>query len=135
MTRSVTSNSKPALLRFIKGELMQSSSGHSVLQRDYLCLTAFILARHGHLDRARLLIESLLALGEEEGAILTAYAALLFMSGDYAGALVELDRAELAERAGDAAPLEEEEIRTRHYLRTRCLWETSGRQRGQVASG
>jgi len=103
-------------------------------QRDYLMLTAFVLARHGYVERALILVEAMIALGERGERVDLARVVLKFLEKDYAGALADLDRLEdaAASQPGPSAPKSPETVRIRRYLRARCYCETGRRQEGEA---
>lgn len=102
-------------------------SGLGRRQRDLVLLTIFVLAQHGHLDRAGLLAEALHAAGDGSQEVLFARAVLRFLVREWAAALAcleELDRLAPIERFGRYVLTERE--RTRRYLKARCLHEIGG---------
>ncbi|EHS52218.1 hypothetical protein PDO_4840 [Rhizobium sp. PDO1-076] len=100
-------------------------------QRDYLMLTAFVLARHGYLARALILVEALLALGDEGQGARFARALLRFLANDFVGALSDLDGLE-ADAAKHVRSVTPTVIDIHRYLRARCYCETGHRQEGEA---
>ncbi|MDX8355154.1 hypothetical protein [Cognatiyoonia sp. IB215182] len=89
-------------------------------QRDYLLMTVFVFARNGETQRAKQIVDGLLAIGERSTKVRTAQAVLAFLAEDYALALNCLDRMD-----GDLhqdKPLNDEAARMRQYLRARCYY-------------
>jgi hypothetical protein len=101
-------------------------------QRDYLLLTAFVLARHNCLDRALAVIDGLLALGESGGDIRLARVVLRFLLADFVGALADLDELESTERPGLDPAVGAEAIRLRRFVRARCYCETGRLSEGET---
>lgn len=95
-------------------------------------LTAFVLARHGYIERARILVESLLALGEEGHDVQLARCVLRFLEKDYASALSGLDRLEAETRSKAPVADQPGSASMQHYLRARCLCETGRRPEGEA---
>ncbi|MEM8797311.1 MAG: hypothetical protein AAGE61_17255 [Pseudomonadota bacterium] len=93
-------------------------------QRDYLSLTVFVYAQHGHFDKAQTLIEGMEAIGDNGDDVLLSRAVLAFFNDDFNVALSRLDR--LDERAkgdGTQDTRADERARMRNYLRARCLFQ------------
>ena len=99
-------------------------------QRDYLMLTAFVLARHGYPERARTLAESLLALRADDDDAQLVCVVLRFLEKDYTAALAGLDHMDAGTQSRDRT--RPETIRMRRYLRARCYCETGRRQEGEL---
>lgn len=89
-------------------------------QRDYLLMTVFVFARNGETQRARQIVDGLLAIGEHSIKVRTAQAVLAFLDEEYALALNCLDR--LDRDLQDDKPLNDEAKRMRQYLRARCYY-------------
>ena len=90
-------------------------------------LTAFVLARHGYPERARILADGLLALGEDDDDVRLAGAVLRFLEKDYVGAMGGLDHLDAAPARADTR----ETVRMRRYLRARCYCEIGQRLEGE----
>jgi hypothetical protein len=93
-------------------------------QRDFLLLTVFVLAQHGYVERAGVLLEALHLLSPPNTDILFGRAVLRFFRRDYAAALAcldELDRFDPIERFGRYRLTERQ--RMRRFLKARCLFE------------
>jgi len=95
-------------------------------QRDYLLMTVFVFARNGETQRAKQIVDGLLAIGEHSIKVRTAQAVLAFLDEDFALTLNCLDR--LDSDLQEAKPLNDEAKRMRQYLRARCYYNV-GRQR------
>jgi hypothetical protein len=103
-------------------------------ERDFLMLSVFVYAQHGHIDRAGILLEAIYALGEYTPEVMVGRAVLRFYKRDWTGALAcldELDRLDPMERFG-AYRLTERQ-RMRRYLKARCLYELQERARARDA--
>ena len=103
-------------------------------QRDFLLLSAFVYAQHGHIDKAGVLVESLYALGEYSIEAMVGRAILRFMKQEWAAALAcldELDRLDPMERFGQYRLTERQ--RMRRYLKARCLFELNETTRARDA--
>lgn len=95
-------------------------------------LTAFVLARHGYLERALILIESLMALGEDGEDVRMGRALLNFLEKDYVATLRELDHLDGQSGSQAGSRRREELVRARQYLRARCYCETGRRKEGEA---
>lgn len=103
-------------------------------QRDFLLLNIFVLARHGYVDRARVLADAMFELGEESAEVLLARAVLRFAEGQWADALEvldSLDRIAPMERFGSYRLTDKQ--RMRRYLKTRSLYELGDKTRARDA--
>ena len=103
-------------------------------ERDFLLLSAFVYAQHGHIDRAGVLIEALYGLGEYTPEVMIGRAVLRFYKKDWAGALAcleELDRLDPIERFGEYRLTDRQ--RMRRYVKARCLYELDERVRARDA--
>ena len=92
--------------------------------RDFLLLTAFVLAQHGYTDRAAVLIESLFIAGDVSSEVMLARAVLRFQRQDWLSSLTcldELDRLDPVERFGQYKLTVRQ--RMRRFLKARCLYE------------
>lgn len=93
-------------------------------QRDYIHLTAYVLAQHGHFERADALLAALEATGERGIQLLLSRAVLQYYRGAHREVLALLDRIDVAdpiERFG-AQDLSERQ-KLRRYLRACCYRE------------
>jgi len=93
-------------------------------QKDFLLLSVYVQAQHGHVDKAGVLLEALYGLGEYSSEIMIGRAVLRFFKRDWAAALScleELDRFDPIERFGQYRLTERQ--RMRRYLKARCLFE------------
>lgn len=93
-------------------------------QRDFLLLSVYVYAQHGHVDKAGVLLEALYGLGEYSSEIMIGRAVLRFFKRDWAAALAcleDLDRFDPMERFGNYKLTERQ--RMRRYLKARCLFE------------
>ena len=103
-------------------------------ERDFVLLSCFVYAQHGHVDRAGVLLEALFALGEYTPEVMVGRAILRFYKRDWAGALAcleELDRLDPMERFGEYRLTERQ--RMRRYVKARCLYELNERVRARDA--
>jgi hypothetical protein len=103
-------------------------------ERDFLLLSVFVYAQHGHVDRAGILLEALYALGEYSPEVMIGRAVLRFYKSDWPGALTclyELDRMASMERFGEYRLTERQ--RMRRYVKARCLYELQERSRARDA--
>lgn len=103
-------------------------------QRDFLLLSVFVYAQHGHVDKAGVLLEALYGLGEYSSEVMIGRAVLRFFKRDWSAALAcldELDRFDPMERFGDYRLTERQ--RMRRYLKARCLFELEERSRARDA--
>lgn len=103
-------------------------------QRDFLLLSVFVYAQHGHVDKAGVLLESLYVLGEYSTEVMVGRAVLRFYKREWASALAcleELDRLDPMERFGRYRLTERQ--RMRRYLKARCLFELEERARARDA--
>ncbi|MEL7390063.1 MAG: hypothetical protein AAFN76_09805 [Pseudomonadota bacterium] len=89
-------------------------------QLDYLLMTVFVFARNGEIQRAKHIVDGLLALGERTGKVRTAQAVLAFLVEDYALTLRCLDSLDHDSEADNSQ--NEIAARMRHYLRARCYY-------------
>lgn len=102
-------------------------------QRDYLLLTVFVLGQHGHFDRAKALVDGLVALDDQGDDLLLAQAVLAFFADDFHKTITCLDT--LDERtAALASPSkkETEAKRMRRYLRARCYFQTGKQEEASL---
>ncbi|MBG6146010.1 hypothetical protein IWQ51_004156 [Labrenzia sp. EL_142] len=104
------------------------------IQRDYMVLLVFVLARHGHLDRAIGVIEGLMALGDNELDIRTSRVILLFLHADYSSALEALDQLEASMSSTFVLSEQDQDFRIRRYIRARCYYETGRQQEGKAVA-
>lgn len=99
-------------------------------QRDFLLLNIFVLLRHGYVERARILADAMLAIGDESAEVHLARAVLLFSEKKWSEALEALealDRIDPLERFGSYRLSDKQ--RMRRYLKTRCLYELGDQAR------
>jgi hypothetical protein len=104
--------------------------GLSRRQRDFLLLNIFVLARHGYVDRARVLADAMFELGDESAEVLLARAVLRFADRQWAETLEildSLDRIAPMERFGSYRLTDKQ--RMRRYLKTRSLHELGDKAR------
>ncbi len=88
-------------------------------ERDYLLVTIFVFAQHGAYERAKTLVDAMLAIGDDTPEVLLAEAILSFFCDDFDLTLNCLDK--LDARGGDAFGAPSDEIeRMRVFLRARC---------------
>lgn len=104
------------------------------IQRDYMVLLVFILARHGYLDRAAGIIEGLMALGDNELDTRTSRVILLFLQADYSSALEALDQLEASVPSTIGLSARDQDFRLRRYMRARCYYETGRQQEGKAVA-
>jgi len=93
-------------------------------QRDFLLLTVFVLAQHGYVERAGVLLEALHLLSPANSDIHFGRSVLRFFRRDYGAALAcleELDRFDPIERFGRYRLTDRQ--RMRRFLKARCLYE------------
>ncbi len=93
-------------------------------ERDFLLLTVYVLAQHGYVDRAGVLLEALHLSSELSGEVMLGRAVLRFYKGDCRSALnclEELDRIDPIARFGQYRLSERQ--RLRRFLKARCLFE------------
>lgn len=93
-------------------------------ERDFLLLNIYVFARHGYIDRARILADALYLMGETGADVLLARAVTRFLMEEWAGTLAaieELDRTDPIERFGAYQPSMKQ--RMRRYLKARSLHE------------
>lgn len=93
-------------------------------ERDFLMLNIYVLAQHGYIDRAGVLVEALYLMGDRSADLLLSRALVRFLAGEWRATLAcleELDRADPIERFGNYRLSERQ--RTRRYLKARCLYE------------
>jgi hypothetical protein len=96
----------------------------TVRQRDFLLLTAYVLAQQGYTERAAVLLEALHLLNSPSSDVFFGRAVLRFFRRDYRaalGCLEELDRFDPIERFGRYRLTERQ--RMRRFLKARCLYE------------
>ncbi len=102
---------------------MQDSSNGKVelgrRERDYLLVTIFVFAQHGAYDRAKTLVDAMLATGDETQDVLLAEAILSFFCDDFDLTLSCLDKLESRDGGTLATPSDDAD-RMRVYLRARC---------------
>ncbi|QFT33966.1 hypothetical protein FIV00_25950 [Labrenzia sp. THAF82] len=100
-------------------------------QVDYITLLIFLLARHGKIDRARVLVDALIALGVRGEKTLVARIILKFLSADYQEALQELEDVEDGLLPRIASAKRNDLRRTLTYIRARCCCELDRRSEGE----
>jgi hypothetical protein len=108
------------------------ASSLSQQQRDFMLLTIFVLARHGYIERAGILVEALLVVGENTAEVLVARAVIQFFSRNWSAALMsldEVDRIAPIERFGGYVMTDAQ--RMRRYMKARCLHEMNERRRAR----
>ncbi|EAV40749.1 hypothetical protein SIAM614_00867 [Stappia aggregata IAM 12614] len=100
-------------------------------QIDYITLTIFLLARHGRIERAQILVDALYALGVRAEKTLVARIVLKFLSGNYPEALQDLEDIEqgLLPRIEPAKRKDLRRLLT--YIRARCFCEMDRRSEGE----
>lgn len=101
-------------------------------QIDYVTLTVFLLARHGRIGHARVLVDTLFALGVRGEKTLVARIVLKFLSANYPEALQDLEDFE-----DDLLPMVEPTKRNDLrrlliYIRARCCCELDRRTEGEI---
>lgn len=99
-------------------------SGLSEREKDYLQLTAYVLAQHGRHERADTLLAALCAAGGSTLSVLLARAVVRFHLSDYRQALAlleEIDKGDPIERFGSHKLTERQKLR--RYLKARCYLE------------
>jgi len=112
----------------------KASRGLNRRQRDFLLLNIFVLARHGYVDRARVLADAMFETGDESVEVILARAVLRFAEGQWAETLDELDRLDRIapmERFGSYRLTDRQ--RMRRYLKTRSLHELGDKARARDA--
>ncbi|SRR5690606_1964763 len=100
------------------------AGGLNQRQRDYLHLTAWVLAQQGRYERADRLLAGLCAAGGGTLHVLLCRAVLRFHLGDYRGAmdfLEQIDAGDPIERFGRRELSERHKLR--RYLKARCYRE------------
>ncbi|MEL6683370.1 MAG: hypothetical protein AAFQ09_12120 [Pseudomonadota bacterium] len=95
-------------------------SGLSKQHHDYLLMTVYVFAQHADYDRAKQIIDGMLALGLRSGQVLISQAVLEFFSGNFDGTLRCLDKME--KHDADITKHTLERDRMLRFLRARCLY-------------
>jgi hypothetical protein len=98
--------------------------GLTARQKDFLQLTAFVLAQHGRYAQADVLLSALSACGGATLPVLLARAVLRYHLGDHRqalGLLEEIDVGDPIERFGMQDLTERQKLR--RYLKARCYRE------------
>ena len=100
----------------------------SVLEKDYLLLTLFVMAYHGYFDKALTLVRAIRASGDNSEEIAIAEAIIHFVHKDYSSALGLLDTVDeknfIVKRGKvkpDTVPSERGHMLA--YVKARCLHE------------
>lgn len=103
---------------------MEEAAELTPRQRDYLHLTAFILAQHGQFGRADTLMAAIELDTEDDPAIILSRAVLSFYMKDYARALAGFEKMDVIdpiERFGQYELNETQKLR--RYFKARCYRE------------
>lgn len=101
-------------------------------QRDFMLLNIFVLAQHGYIQRAGVLVEALLILGDQSADVVLGRAVMQFFSQNWTAALKsldEVDRLAPIERFGTYIMTDKQ--RMRRYMKARCLYELNDRSRAR----
>lgn len=109
---------------------MASQLSHQ--QRDFMLLNIFVLAQHGYIQRAGVLVEALLVLGDKSADVVLARAVMQFFTQNWTAALKsldEVDRLAPIERFGSYIMTDKQ--RMRRYMKARCLYELNDRTRAR----
>ena len=104
-------------------EKPDTSEQDETRQYDYLLLTIFVLSQHGHYERAGILVEGMIALGDTTREVILARAVLEFFKEHYAACLDCLDQIDALDSQAKFKETKETK-RMRAYLRARCHFQS-----------
>jgi hypothetical protein len=99
--------------------MSRSDTTLSRRERDYLLVTIFVFAQHGAFDRAKTLVDAMLATGDETPEVLLAEAILSFFCEDFDLTLNCLDKLDAMDETLFAIA-HSDTARMRTFLRARC---------------
>lgn len=99
--------------------MSRSDTTLSRRERDYMLVTIFVFAQHGAFDRAKTLVNAMLATGDETSEVLLAEAILSFFCNDFDLTLSCLDKLDAQDETLFAIA-QSDRARMRTFLRARC---------------